>query len=269
MKQLTRETEERNQLLRDEKIAIQKHYQQLKQRIKLYRTTQNQRLLQLSQSANACKKTIQEKVKFACRIIEMSELMRKMETAQEQILPFAPVDITYAEKPALNKSPTNKSKVKEALREASKDESATSAPGQEADGSTVVGTVTTAQQRAAQSQPPAHQASVWALNEQNAVIPTDRLAGFYRKYNKIVLDNVAIAKEKERLVLENTQLQDLISQYIAGTRLSDDVLADDNPLFVVNGRANLNFDPPVRKIAKPTVQDAATIQNTAARQIAW
>ena len=37
MKQLTRETEERNKLLLDEKMSIQNHYQQLKQRIKLYR----------------------------------------------------------------------------------------------------------------------------------------------------------------------------------------------------------------------------------------
>ncbi len=65
MKQLNRETEERNRLLLDEKHSIQKHYQQLKQRIKLYRSTQNQRLLQLSQSANLCKKALNEKLDFA------------------------------------------------------------------------------------------------------------------------------------------------------------------------------------------------------------
>lgn len=37
MRQLNRETEERNRLLLEEKLSIQKHYQQLKQRIKLYR----------------------------------------------------------------------------------------------------------------------------------------------------------------------------------------------------------------------------------------
>lgn len=37
MRQLTRETEERNRLLLDEKHSIQRHYQQLKQRIKIYR----------------------------------------------------------------------------------------------------------------------------------------------------------------------------------------------------------------------------------------
>ena len=37
MRVLNRETEERNRLLQEEKHSIQKHYQQLKYRIKLYR----------------------------------------------------------------------------------------------------------------------------------------------------------------------------------------------------------------------------------------
>jgi hypothetical protein len=86
-----------------------------------------------------------------------------------------------------------------------------------------------------------------------------------------LLDNVAISKEKERLLLENAQLQDLIQQvsfiaksckhtckiftvintpyrtgvlvfelqYISGTQLTQDTLSEDNPLFVVNGRWGL------------------------------
>ena len=100
IKQLTRETEERNRLLLEEKRTIQKHYQQLKQRIEgrysahshyalsysllvlpsslivsctlhsltsVYRGTQNQGLLNLSQSANKCKLSLQEKLELARR----------------------------------------------------------------------------------------------------------------------------------------------------------------------------------------------------------
>jgi hypothetical protein len=88
------------------------------------------------------------------------------------------------------------------------------------------------------------------------------MLNFHRKYNKALLDTMAIDKEKQRLTEENAQLQDLITQFINGTRVSDAILSDDNPLFVVNGRANLNHNPPVRAI-RPTIQDAATIQNTA------
>jgi predicted component of type VI protein secretion system len=119
-----------------------------------------------------------------------------------------------------------------------------------------------------------HQSSVWNIgNTTNAlgssrpeyVAPNDRLANFYKQYNKILLDNIAIAKEKERLALENTQLQDLIQQYLNGTQLAGDTLREDNPLFVVNGRANLNHDPPVRK-AKPIVQNAVEIQAATVKQ---
>ena len=70
-----------------------------------------------------------------------------------------------------------------------------------------------------------------------AVAPADRLSNFYLKYNRALLDCIAIDKEKSRIAAENSQLEDLISQYISGTQLSDQVLAFDNPLFVVNGRS--------------------------------
>lgn len=65
IRQLNRETEERNRLLLEEKHAIQKHYQQLKQRISAYRDTQTQRLLILSESANTCKDTLNKKLDLA------------------------------------------------------------------------------------------------------------------------------------------------------------------------------------------------------------
>eukprot|EP01035_Chromulina_nebulosa_P028079 gene28079-37002_t len=97
MRQLNRETEERNRLLLDEKHSIQKHYQQLKQRIKLYRSTQNQRLLHLSQSANACKKVLTDKLEFARRVIQLTDLSRKMENLVEQILPFQSIEADLRE----------------------------------------------------------------------------------------------------------------------------------------------------------------------------
>jgi len=89
IKQLTRETEERNRLLLEEKRTIQKHYQQLKQRIEVYRGTQNQGLLNLSQSANKCKLSLQEKLELSRRVIHLSETCRRMETINEQVMPFA------------------------------------------------------------------------------------------------------------------------------------------------------------------------------------
>ncbi len=81
-----------------------------------------------------------------------------------------------------------------------------------------------------------HIFSVWNHDNRTAIIPSDRLTNFYRKFNRILLDNLAIQKERERLALENAQLQDLIAQYVSGTQIGEDTLSGDNPLFVVNGR---------------------------------
>ena len=90
------------------------------------------------------------------------------------------------------------------------------------------------------------------------VVADERLGNYYDKYNKVLLDCIAIDKEKSRLEDENSQLEDLIQQYMEGTRLTRKTLEEDNPLYVLNGRANLNAPLPVRK-QRPTVQDAGNI----------
>lgn len=98
--------------------------------------------------------------------------------------------------------------------------------------------------------PPNNQTSVWShpIPNQNSdsqtphfIAPEDRLWNFHRKYNQALLDCLAIEREKNRLERENAQLQDLITQFINGTRVSDEILSTDNPLFVVNGRFILLF----------------------------
>lgn len=252
IRQLNRETEERNRLLLEEKLSIQKHYQQLKQRIQVYRGTQNQRLLQLSQSANQCKLMLTEKLELAKRVLQLSEQTRKLETVQEQVLPFAPPEVEGVRDETIYGSSRQGRGPED---EEDLDDEEPGVPGK---------------QRSKASSllppPPAHQSSVWSTtSESRAIPPPDRLANFYRKYNVALMDNIAIDKERERLSIENGQLEDLIQQFISGTKLSDVILADDNPLFVVNGRANLNHVPPVRKM-QPVVQEATTITAITARQ---
>jgi hypothetical protein len=116
--------------------------------------------------------------------------------------------------------------------------------------------------------PPSYQSTVWNEDTSQYVPPSERLAKFYRIYNKVLLDNISIDKERTRLNEENAQLEDLLSQYVEGLGLNQKTLDEDNPLFVVNGRANLNHVPPVRQMLHPTVQDAGQITNTNTRQFA-
>ena len=251
---LLRDTEERNKLLLDEKHSIQKHYQQLKQRIQVYWGSQNQRLLELSTAANSCKTTLGRKLDLAKRVLNLAELCRNMENSYEQILPFVPAGVEDTEDATIHgakevevQGPEDEPTEEDAIMEGKSLKSIK-------DSMTVK-----------HETPPAHQASAWSKNGR-PVPPSDRLSNFYRKYNQAMLDTIAIEKERERLSTENTQLEDLIQQFISGTQLSETVLDEENPLFVVNGRANLNHKPPVR-LVKPTVQNANIISSTVNRQM--
>ena len=175
------------------------------------------------------------------RVIQLNELSRKMETVQEQVLPFEGPqgindDIVIK---GSSQDPTHSGDAAAEMMMVQQEGGAAGAGG---GGHAAAATSSTPHHKKGHhkghnsSMPAPHQSSTWQHDSNTPIMPADRLTNFYRRYNKILLDNVAINKEKERLALENAQLQDLIQQYIQGTQLSDETLADDNPLFVVNGR---------------------------------
>lgn len=252
---LLRDTEERNRLLLEEKLSIQKHYQQLKQRIQVYRGSQNQRLLQLTQSANSCKDRLKGKLDMAKRILNLAELSRNVETTYEMILPFAPADVEGLEDSTIHGE-----------KEVPEREDQLDAVNEE--DAIMEGRSIKAMSEGKKKKfemPLLHQSSMWSHNDR-PIAPPDRLSNFYRKYNHVLMDTISIEKERERLSQENTQLQDLIGQFISGTKLEETVLDDSNPLFVVNGRANLNHQPPVRKLV-PTVQSGNAIASSTSKQM--
>jgi len=154
-------------------------------------------------------------------VLKLAELARKLETQTEQVLPFAPPDADLRE----GVDPNGGHQVSNIPP--------TLMPVNVGDSSNVLGEGTSA--ALLPPPPPPQQSSVWTDN--GVFVPsTERLWHFQRKYNKALLDDLAIEREKERLTLENAQLQDLIAQYLEGTQVSDSVLREDNPLFVVNGR---------------------------------
>ena len=260
---LLRDTEERNRLMLDEKLSIQKHYQQLKQRIQVYRGSQNQLLLQLTQSANSCKQALKGKLDLARKILNLAELSRNLETTYEQILPFAPAEVEGLEDATIHGTkPSHEHEGDEGKYDESE-----GADVSEEDAIMEGKSLNSMKTSLAKTfeMPAAHQTSMWSENDK-PVAHSDRLSNFYRKYNHVLMDTIAIEKERTRLSDENTQLQDLIQQYISGTKLDETVLDEANPLFVVNGRANLNHVPPVRLI-QPTVQSASAITNAIGKQM--
>jgi len=92
------------------------------------------------------------------------------------------------------------------------------------------------------------------------------LDNFFKRFNKVKLDHLAIEQEKARLQRENVQLRSILKQFLDGVSVNEDVLAQPNPLLVVNGRVNLNHVP-VKHVGekKVYVEAAHHVSNYAVR----
>jgi hypothetical protein len=92
------------------------------------------------------------------------------------------------------------------------------------------------------------------------------LDSFYKRYNKVLLDKVAIEKQKGALDKENMFFKNLLKQYLDGVSVNNDVMNSSNPLLVVNNKVNLNR-PPVQKLdannTKPLIDGNMEITNIA------
>lgn len=72
------------------------------------------------------------------------------------------------------------------------------------------------------------------------------LDNFYKRFNKVLLDKVAIEKQKEKLDKENMFIKNLLRQYLDGVSVNPDVMNSQNPLLIINNKISLNW--PVAKI---------------------
>merc|ERR1712070_1036159 len=84
------------------------------------------------------------------------------------------------------------------------------------------------------------------------------LDNFFKRFNKVKLDHLAIEQEEKRLNKENVQLRSILKQFLDGVSVNEDVLAHPNPLFVVNGKVNLNHVPVKRPTDKTAYVEAQT-----------
>ena len=91
---------------------------------------------------------------------------------------------------------------------------------------------------------------------------------FYKRFNKVLLDKLAIEKQKATLEKENMFFKSLLKQYLDGVSVNDDVINANNPLLVINSKVNLNR-PPVEKMdGQPhkTFVEGNTVVNNIAMQ---
>ncbi|XP_072104905.1 dynein regulatory complex subunit 2 isoform X2 [Mobula birostris] len=96
-------------------------------------------------------------------------------------------------------------------------------------------------------------AAIKALKNICAKVMTDfeALEQFWKRYNKVLFDQVVLQKEKQTLLQENQKLRQLLKQYLDGISVSDQILSNLNPLIVINNKTNVKINMPVTKSAKP------------------
>ncbi|XP_059149144.1 dynein regulatory complex subunit 2-like isoform X2 [Physella acuta] len=82
------------------------------------------------------------------------------------------------------------------------------------------------------------------------------MENFWKRYNKVLLDKLAMDKEKQTLMHENQQLRMLLKQYLDGISVNDEILSQVNPLFVVNNKTNVKLNVPVMdsRVRRPVPQ---------------
>ncbi|GCB85216.1 hypothetical protein scyTo_0025841, partial [Scyliorhinus torazame] len=91
------------------------------------------------------------------------------------------------------------------------------------------------------------------------------LEQFWKRYNKVLLDQVVLQQEKRTLLQENRHLRQLLKQYLDGISVNEEILSNLNPLIVINNKTNVKMSMPVIESAasKPVynVIEAAHIIN--------
>ena len=93
------------------------------------------------------------------------------------------------------------------------------------------------------------------------------LDNFYKRFNKVHLDKLAIEKQKATLEKENLFFKNLLKQYLDGVSVNDDVIDNDNPLLVMNNKVNLNRPPVVRNDSQhKTIIEGNTVMKSNALQ---
>ncbi len=92
------------------------------------------------------------------------------------------------------------------------------------------------------------------------------LNNFFKRHNKVLLDKLAIQKQKEALEKDNQMLKSVLKQYLDGISLNDEVLRSNNPLFIVNNRIQLAQEP-VQEDTKPVIVDANVVHSQNVTQL--
>lgn len=201
--------EEQNKALKREKETILIKFQHLKAEMSVNRDAPREALTRLTVESKQTVDKLKSRLAKATSMLKLADSARRLETQEEKVLPF------YAD----SISPQEVSQAEETEQ--------ISFPG------------------VPQAPSAANEGfSARALTfSGEPVEPHAALSNFWKRYNKSLLDKLAAERQQQDLEAENQRLRGILKQYLDGVSVSEDVLRQDNTLFIVNGRTNLPANP--------------------------
>lgn len=193
----SRESEEQNQDIRDDKELVLVQLQKLKAQRTQARGVSQENLVRLTLESNATLKALRKTVDKGEKILKLAEICRKFETEEEKVLPFYSSVLTPEEQEEIEK--TDPEEFNEELAK--------------------------------------------------AIADYTGMENFWKRYNKVKLEQLSLQHRRTQLLKINEKLREMLRQYLDGISVSDEVLSQLNPLFIVNHRSNLP-----RPLSTPTAK---------------
>lgn len=247
-----RECEDRNETLEEERNHVASHLDKLKVEMGRSRGIHMNQMKALSTAAQASKQVLTDNTAVAQRILSMAESLRSFESASEKVDPFS---ATQGTMPSLMVGPGA------TIIAASRAEAAAATGHQLLSGtftgaagaSNLVGTLELSPEEVAPG-------TAEGLEE------AESLESFYGRYNKVLVETLALERQRDRLRAEHAELQNVLQQVMDGMAVTPSAVDGHNTILVVNGRVTTNKPLPVRSMQTSTLkQEAAMITNTYAR----
>ncbi|XP_006902543.1 PREDICTED: coiled-coil domain-containing protein 65 [Elephantulus edwardii] len=100
------------------------------------------------------------------------------------------------------------------------------------------------------------------LTEELAKVMMDYtgMENFWKRYNKVNLEQLSLQRRRDQLLEINRKLREMLKQYLDSISVSDEVLSQRNPLFIVNFKSNLP-QPLSKPVALPGGKQHPPIYN--------
>lgn len=226
-----RECEQRNEAMQEERNNVAAHLEALKAKMSAARASTNLQLKATATAAQAVKAQLAANTALAQRILVLAETVRSTESTAEKVFGStgshdevaAPEDATSATSAGAasegsdDGATAGTQEVRPPASAAAQSHGARQEPNEGGNGKLEV--------------PPLDVRDGETTMEEAA-----RLENFYARYNRALLETLAVERRRDALRAENEELQAAVKHMLEGMSVNESTLREENTLLVVNGR---------------------------------